>query len=274
MAELYVSPNSDFITQQLRALEELQGSRRLPTASLVPESSSPEEAVTAECTAVSSSVPVAARQFAPIEAEVVRTDESQQHRQQRRRSSYSRPPPVATSLEAQELEEAAAAASEQDVEEVLLLTGPPSDERYKRSDSARLLLAQKRGRMAAAEEQNTVARQDRTIRAYNNQIEMDLDRANQIAVMENMRELRLENPKIVETVVGYPPRSPARRAPPAYNSSAAAITSAARTTTPPQAGAASYFQSHSGGYEVKEYDVDDYDCSFSYSMAEYKSDYD
>ena len=272
MAELYVSPNSDFITQQLRALEELQGSRRLPTASLVVADSSRLEEEEAECSAFSSSVPFAESHLAPIEsqdqAQVVRSTPPGQPQ-----SYYSRPP-RSTSLAAQEMEEAAAAALEQDVEEAYLIAAPPSDERYKRSDSARLLLAQKLGRLAAMEEQNSVARQDQTIRAYNNQVEMDLDRANQVAMMENMRELRLENPKIVKTIVD-PPRVSAKKSTPAYNSSAAAITAVRNSAQPLRSPReASYFQPHAGGYQVKEYDVEEYDDSFSYAMAEYKSDYD
>lgn len=270
MAELYVSPNSDFITQQLRALEELQGSRRLPTASLVvADSSTPEEEAEAECAAVSPSVPFAESHLAPIEAQAqVRVVRSSQPWQQQQ-SCYSRPPRSASLAE---MEEAASAALEPDVEEAYLLAAPPSDDHYKRSDSARLLVAQKLGRMAATEEQNTVARQDQTIRAYNNQVDMDLDRANQVAMMENLRELRLENPKIVETIV-EPPRASAKKVSPAYNSSAAAIT-AVRTPPPQSSREASYFQAHSGGYEVKEYDVEEYDDGFSYAMSEYKSDYD
>ena len=210
-----------YTTQQLRDFDELEGTL-LPTASPVEEAGPLESGLT--------SPPLAAATAIPIEAQ----------------ARIYRP---------QQSTEALTAASEFEDEEASLIPLEPTDERYKcrHSDNRRLAAAQFQGRLAATDEQIHVLRNNDTIPAYNNQVNLVLDRANQVAQMENLREQRLRNPPIAT--------------PPLETSS---LSSAPKEEPP-------YFQSHTKGkgYQVKEYDVGEYDdTGYAYETSEYKSDYD
>lgn len=219
MAEQSAPGRRSTYTQQLRDLDELQGTL-LPTASLVAESSTP----CSNPPLFVSAIPI------PLEAQThaVVADYPQ--------------------LFMDELE--------LELEAPLI---PPelSDKRYRHGGGSVLAAAQQKGLLAATEEEINVLRQNDTIDAYNNQVDLDIDRANQVARIKNYREHRLENAPIVT--------------PPLLEQHKQLPTSAAAQKT-----VESYFQTKStaGGYEVKEYDIGEYNAGYSYEMSDYKSDYD
>jgi len=140
-------------------------------------------------------------------------------------------------------------------EEAMFIPPEPSDSHYKKGNDVRLAMAQYMGRQEATKEVVNVLRNNDTIPAYNNQINMGLDRANQIAQMENLREQLGGNPKIS-----------------ALSSKA---DEAAAKAAPKSPASEPYFpKKYNGGYEVKEYQMGEYDGGYKYDMYEYKSDYD
>jgi hypothetical protein len=144
----------------------------------------------------------------------------------------------------------------QPVAEAPILPPPPSDERYRNEGQYGLAWAQQQGRREAQQERVNVMRLNRNSKAYNNQAALDVDRANEVARMENYRERRLVNPPIVtqSLTTPLPPQTKAEE----------------EEETEP------YFPTTTrGGYQVKEYDLGEYDeGGYSYDVSEYKSDYD
>lgn len=134
-------------------------------------------------------------------------------------------------------------------EDAPLIPPVPTDEHYRRSDDGRLAMAQYVGSIASTEECTKVQRNNRKVHAYNNQIKMDLERANQVARLENIREHRLQTPPISTPPLEMPSAKDKDEAP-------------------------SYFTNKRGGYKVKEFDMNEYDTNYSYDVSEYKSVYD
>lgn len=145
----------------------------------------------------------------------------------------------------------------QTIEEAPFIPPEPSDERYRNEGKQTLPRAQQKGRMAAYEERINVMRHNQTVHAYNNQADLDVDRANEAARLENYRERQFVNP----TIITAPFEKPSIESP----------------NTKKRDEEEAYFPSagKKGGYKVKEYDMDNYDdAGYSYDISEYKSDYD
>ena len=140
----------------------------------------------------------------------------------------------------------------QRVEEAPFIPPAPSDDRYRMEGQHTLARAQQQGRLAAYTERNNVMRLNQTVPAYNNQAELEVDRANQVARIENYRERQLVNPPIAT-----PPLETARPK---------KKTQQQQESTPPT--------NNREGYQVQEYDIGEYDGGYSYEISEYKSDYD
>lgn len=144
------------------------------------------------------------------------------------------------------------------LEEALVVPPPPNGNLYRDTYGGRLSLAQQQGLQASHEESRRIRQNNRRVDAYNNQIELDVYRANEVAQMENERERQLQNLAISSPP---PPTSPSI---------------ASRTGGKQGSQKAAYFAPPKGGtgYQVKEYDIREDDGDYSYDIREYKSDYD
>jgi len=272
----------------LRDYDELEGAL-LPTATLVDDDDLPSESQQSDDDPSEPIVPTAMPYYPSSSASHRRANTSSsttaESVQQRQQQSYI---PYASFSSQPEIAEAALDRDGSE-REALFLPPVPSDDRYKRGnseDELRLMMAQYKGRLESHKEQISVERNNHRVSAYNNQMDLELDRANQIAFWENLNEQALRTPIIA----------------PAYAAAVAAASSSqpcyktnnnkqqpqrtmsghkhehANPNHPPHdVESPPYFKkTHKGGYEIKDYDVNEYhykDDDYEYDMSDYKSDY-
>ncbi|CAB9515665.1 expressed unknown protein [Seminavis robusta] len=139
-------------------------------------------------------------------------------------------------------------------EDAPVLPHYPTDRKYGDDVKRRLELAQRQGRQASCAERLSVSQHNRKVPAYNNQMDLDVNRANEVARVENHRERRLTSPALVTRSVEPKPAAVRRN-----------------TEAPQQS---TYFEQKGTGYQVQDYQMDEYDGGdYSYDISEYKSDY-
>jgi hypothetical protein len=141
------------------------------------------------------------------------------------------------------------------VQDVMVIPPPPSDNVYRENSGGRLSLAQQQGLQAAYEESLHISQNNLRVEAYNNQIELEVHRANEIARIENQRERQLQN-----STISTPPLP--------TSSTMASGTGGKRPSEE------AYFPPPgAGGYQVKEYDIREQEGDYSYDIGDHNIDY-